>query len=153
MSSEREAEVITVLMAEDDEDDRLLVRDAWQEARIRNELVFVQDGVDLLAYLRREGAYAPPARAPRPGLVLLDLNMPRMDGREALEAIKSDESLRSIPVVVMTNSKTEEDILRTYDLGASGFVVKPVSLTALTEVVRALRRYWFQIVELPRSDP
>lgn len=138
-----------ILLADDDEDDRELTRDALEYARLANELRHVVDGQELMDYLRHEGAYANPADAPRPGIILLDLNMPRMDGREALTAIKADPALRQIPVVVLTTSKDEEDIFRTYDLGVSGFVTKPVTFEALVEVVRTWGRYWFEIVELP----
>jgi two-component system response regulator len=139
-------EPIVILMADDDEDDRLLARDALAESRVHNDLRFVEDGVELLRYLRHEGEYAD---APHPGVVLLDLNMPRMDGREALEAIKADPKLRRIPVVVMTTSQAEEDILRSYELGASSFITKPITFEGLVNVMKALGRYWIEIVELP----
>jgi two-component system, response regulator len=140
---------ITILMADDDEDDRYLAQDALHEARIKNEIRFVVDGEDLLDYLCHQGKYAAPASAPRPGLILLDLNMPRKDGREALSEIKSNADLKRIPVVVLTTSKAEEDILRTYDLGISGYITKPVTFEGLIEVMRAIGRYWLEIVELP----
>jgi CheY-like chemotaxis protein len=140
---------ITILVADDDEEDRLLIEDALKEARIVNKIDMVKDGAELLDYLRAEGAYAGRAGKPLPGLILLDLNMPRMDGREALDAIKSDTKLRSIPVVVLTTSKAEEDIFRTYNLGVNSFVTKPVSFDALVEIMRVLTQYWFQIVQLP----
>ena len=140
---------ITILLADDDEDDRLMARDALRDARLHNDLRFVVDGVDLLDYLRREGRYAAPGAAPRPGLILLDLNMPRMDGREALQAIKGDPSLRSIPVIVLTTSKAEEDIARSYDLGSNSFITKPVTFLGLVEVMKAFSRYWLEIVDLP----
>jgi CheY-like chemotaxis protein len=146
-------EPITILMAEDDADDRLLVREAWEENRIANELRFVKDGVELLDYLRRRGAHADPGAAPRPGLILLDLNMPRKDGREALAEIKADPDLRAIPVVVLTSSEAEEDILRSYDLGVSSYITKPVTFGKLVEVVRTLGKYWFEIVQLPPGRP
>ena len=138
-------EPIVLLMAEDDEDDRLLTRDAFAESRLKNELRFVEDGVELLSYLRREGKYAD---APRPGVILLDLNMPRKDGREALQEIKADPDLRRIPIVVMTTSSAEEDIVRSYDLGASSYITKPVTFEGLVEVMRGFGRYWIEIVEL-----
>src|SRR3712207_3683647 len=107
---------ITILLADDDEDDRVMTRDALRDARLHNDLRFAIDGVDLMDYLYRRGRHSDPARSPRPGMILLDLNMPRMDGREALREIKQDPDLRSIPVVVLTTSKAEEDIIRTYDL-------------------------------------
>jgi CheY-like chemotaxis protein len=142
---------ITILLADDDPDDRMLARDALDESRLANDLHEVVDGEELLEYLRRKGKYADPASAPRPGLILLDLNMPRKDGREALREIKADPELRSIPVVVLTTSQAEEDIYRTYDLGVSSFITKPVSFEGLVAVMKALGRYWFEIVELPRG--
>lgn len=139
---------LTILMADDDKDDQLLTRDAFESARLTNDLRTVDDGVELLAYLRREGEYAD---APRPGLILLDLNMPRMDGREALEAIKADPDLRRIPIIVMTTSKAEEDLMRSYDLGAASFITKPVTFPELVKVVQSIGRYWFEIVEVPKS--
>lgn len=143
----------TILMADDDEDDRLMARDALHEGRLPNELRFVNDGEELLEYLRREGRYADPASSPRPGLVLLDLNMPKVDGREALAAIKSDPGLRSIPVVVLTTSKAEEDVLRTYDLGVNSFITKPVTYLGLVEVMKVFTDYWLNIVDLPDRQP
>lgn len=143
----------TILMADDDEDDRLMARDALHEGRLPNELRFVNDGEELLEYLRREGRYADPASSPRPGLVLLDLNMPKVDGREALAAIKSDPGLRSIPVVVLTTSKAEEDVLQTYDLGVNSFITKPVTYLGLVEVMKVFTDYWLNIVDLPDRQP
>lgn len=140
---------ITILMADDDEDDRVMTRDALETSRLGNELRFVVDGEDLMDYLHRRGAYAPPAVAPTPGLILLDLNMPKKDGREALAEIKADPRLRRIPVVVLTTSKTEEDIVRTYDLGVNSFITKPVTFAGLADVLHAWSHYWFEIVELP----
>jgi CheY-like chemotaxis protein len=140
---------ITIVLADDDADDRMLARDALAEARLANDLFFVNDGEELLDYLRHRGRYADRAAAPRPGLILLDLNMPRMDGREALAAIKADPELRRIPVVVLTTSKAEEDIYRTYDLGVNSFITKPVTFDGLVNVMRTLGTYWFEIVELP----
>ncbi|QJR35952.1 response regulator [Gemmatimonas groenlandica] len=136
-------------MAEDDADDRQLARDAFERSRVANLLQFVEDGEELLEYLHGRGRYAEHGSAPRPGLILLDLNMPRKDGREALREIKADPALRSIPVVVLTTSKDEEDILRTYELGANSFIMKPVSFNGLVGVMQVLDRYWFQMVELP----
>ena len=140
---------ITILLADDDADDRMLTRDALAESRLANDLRFVEDGEQLMAYLRREGRFNSPESAPRPGLILLDLNMPRKDGREALREIKGDPTLRSIPIVVLTTSKAEEDIYRTYDLGVNSFITKPVTFDGLVSVMRGLGRYWFEIVELP----
>ena len=141
---------LTILLTDDDEEDRELARDALTDARLANEMKFAVDGQDMLDYLRRDGRWADPGLdAPRPGLILLDLNMPRMDGREALAALKSDELLRQIPVIVLTTSKSEEDVFRTYDLGVNSFITKPVSFAGLVEVMRTWTRYWFEIVELP----
>jgi len=142
---------ILFLMADDDEDDRMMAQDALAEARVSNSIRFVEDGEELMDYLRRKGKYADPADAPRPGLILLDLNMPKKDGREALKEIKSDPGLRQIPVVVMTTSKAEEDVLRSYDCGVNSFITKPVSFAGLVDIMKALGRYWFDIVELPRQ--
>ena len=143
---------ITILLADDDEDDRKLAQDALVESRLANDLHTVEDGEELMDYLLRRGKYAALADSPRPGLILLDLNMPKKDGREALREIKADPSLRQIPVVVLTTSKAEEDIYRTYDLGANSFITKPVMFESLVKVMRELGTYWFEIVELPRKS-
>jgi CheY-like chemotaxis protein len=143
---------ITILMADDDADDQLIAREALDEARVKADLVFVRDGEDLLDYLKRRGAYQDPARSPRPGLILLYLNMPKKDGREALKEIKSDPALRSIPVVVLTTSCADEDVFRTYDLGGNSFVTKPTSFDALVGIMRTLVKYWFEIAALPAGD-
>jgi two-component system response regulator len=148
---DRKGNAVVILMAEDDADDRLLSLEALREARLRNELRFVEDGEELVEYLTRSGRYRNPADAPRPGLILLDLNMPRKDGREALQEIKAIKDLRCIPIVVLTTSKAEEDILRSYDLGVSGYITKPVRFAELIEVMQTLGKYWFEIVELPSS--
>lgn len=145
----RHGEPITILMADDDPDDRMLTKEAFDEAQLANELHFVEDGEQLMDYLYRKGAYANLAGFPLPGLVLLDLNMPRKDGREALEEIKSNPDLRRIPIVVLTTSKAEEDILRSYDLGVNSFIIKPVVFESLVEIMKTLGKYWFEIVELP----
>jgi CheY-like chemotaxis protein len=137
---------ITILLADDDEDDRLTTQHAFERHHLANELRFAVDGEDLMDYLYRRGEHA---NAPRPGLILLDLNMPRKDGREALKEIKEDPELRNIPVVVLTTSGEEEDILRTYNLGANSFIRKPVEFDALVRIIDTLGRYWFQVVELP----
>ena len=144
-----DAKPITILMADDDEEDRMLAADALRESRVANDLRFVEDGEQLFDYLRRTGKYADPASSPYPGLILLDLNMPRKDGREALRELKADPVLKRIPVVVMTTSKLEEDILRTYDLGANSFITKPVHFQSLVDTMREIGRYWIEIVELP----
>ncbi|MBN1960496.1 MAG: response regulator [Deltaproteobacteria bacterium] len=137
-------------MADDDEEDRLLTKEAFKEARLNNELRFVEDGQELLDYLNHHGNYSNINANPLPDLILLDLNMPRMDGREALKEIKADPDLRHIPVVLLTTSKEEEDIIRSYNDGGNSFIVKPVSFSALIEVVIAINKYWFEIVKLPR---
>jgi two-component system response regulator len=144
-------EPIVLLVAEDDEDDFMLVREALEDGRLVNRTEWVKDGEELMDYLRRRGQYAEQRLAPRPGVILLDLNMPRKDGREALEEIKKDPSLRSIPVIVLTTSGTEEDVLRSYDLGVNSFIKKPVRFEDFYEAVRTLGMYWFQIVRLPGS--
>ena len=138
-----------VLMAEDDSDDRLLVKDAMAECRWEGDLRFVENGEELLDYLTRRGKYSQAADAPRPGLILLDLNMPRKDGREALREIKADGELRRIPVVVFTTSKAGTDIGGMYELGANSFISKPIQFDALVRVMRILGQYWFKTVELP----
>jgi CheY-like chemotaxis protein len=140
----------TILLADDDEEDRELARDALQDSRLANEMKFVVDGQDLLDYLRHEGRWTE-GESPRPGIILLDLNMPKMDGREALAEIKADESLRRIPVVVLTTSKDEADVLSTYDLGVSSFITKPVTFGGLVDVMKTWTQYWFEIVELPNG--
>lgn len=140
---------ITILMADDDPDDRQLTREAFEENHLANDLRFVEDGEELLDYLNQRGKYAAEGAAPTPGLILLDLNMPRKDGREALREIKAHPRLRAIRVVVMTTSKAEEDVLRSYDLSAASYITKPVTFERLVEVVRTLGKYWLEIVELP----
>ncbi len=144
--------LITILMADDDEDDRMMTKEALEEAQLANDLRFVMDGEELLDYLYRRGKYTDPADSPRPGLILLDLNMPKKDGREALKEIKADPNLKRIPIVVMTTSQAEVDIYRSYDLGVNSFITKPVSFEGLVYVVTMLARYWFQIVQLPDDN-
>ena len=148
----KEGKVITILLADDDPDDRQLTRDAFAENRLANVLNTVDDGEELLEYLQRRGRYADQRNEPLPGLILLDLNMPRKDGREALKEIKADANLRRIPIVVLTTSKAEEDILRTYDLGVNSYITKPVTFKSLVELIKLLGRYWFEVVELPPDD-
>jgi CheY-like chemotaxis protein len=143
---------IVILLVDDDEEDRMLACDALAESRLSNDIYCATDGEDLMDYLHRRGKYTPPAEAPRPGLILLDLNMPKKDGREALREIKSDPELRHIPVVVLTTSKAEEDIYRSYESGASSFISKPVTFDGLVELMKGLGRYWFEIVDLPPID-
>jgi CheY-like chemotaxis protein len=144
---------IVILMADDDADDRLLAKDALTECRLANDLHFVENGEELLDYLHRRNRFAQLADSPRPGLILLDLNMPKKDGREALKEIKADPELRKIPVVVLTTSKADTDIGRIYALGANSFIAKPVSFDSLVNVMKVLGRYWFEIVELPVKKP
>lgn len=139
---------LTILLADDDPDDRLMAREAFSESLLNNPVVMVEDGEQLLDYLRGRGAWAG-KMPPKPGLILLDLNMPRMDGREALREIKNDPELRRIPVVILTTSKAEEDIVRTYDLGVNSFIAKPLTFERLVDVLHHVGRYWLEIVELP----
>jgi CheY-like chemotaxis protein len=140
---------IMILIAEDDAEDRMLVRDAMIESRLANDIRFVEDGEELLDYLHNRGKYPDKTANPTPGLILLDLNMPKMDGREALKEIKKDTRLRVIPIIILTTSRAEEDILRSYDLGVSSFITKPVTFASLVDIMKTLGKYWFEIVELP----
>jgi CheY-like chemotaxis protein len=140
---------ITILIADDDEEDRMMIRDAFEENRLANDLRFVENGEDLMDYLTCQGKYRAIESSPIPGLILLDLNMPKKDGREALKEIKNNPELRGIPIVVLTTSKTEEDVYRTYDLGVNSFITKPVTFDSLVSITKDLGRYWFEIVELP----
>jgi two-component system response regulator len=146
---DRTKKPITILMADDDPDDRQLTKEAFAENHLANDLRFVEDGEELLDYLNQRGLYAGDGVAPMPGLILLDLNMPRKDGREALQEIKADPRFRNIRVVVMTTSKAEEDVVRSYNLSAASYITKPVTFERLVEVVRTLGKYWLEIVELP----
>jgi CheY-like chemotaxis protein len=141
--------LITILIADDDADDRLLVDRVLKQSRLYNDVRFVEDGEALLDYLYQRGPYGAPGAAPRPGLILLDLNMPKKSGPEALAEIKADSNLRTIPIVVLTTSKTEEEIYRSYHLGANSFITKPVTFEAMVEIMNAVTSYWFSIVELP----
>ena len=143
----------TILLADDDPEDRMLTRDALAESRCANRLDTVEDGEELMDYLNRRGKFASLADTPLPGLILLDLNMPKKDGREALKEIKGDPMLRRIPVVVLTTSKAEEDIYRTYDIGVNSFITKPVKFEGLVAAMQMLSRYWIEIVELPQEEP
>ena len=140
---------IEILLVEDSSTDVMLTKAALKYAKMRNNLHVVKDGVEAMAFLRKEREYSD---VPRPDLILLDLNMPRKDGREALKDIKANADLRRIPIVVLTTSKAEEDILRTYDLGVNSYVTKPVTFGSLVETVRVLGKYWFEIVELPQES-
>ena len=138
-----------ILMAEDDSDDQLLVRDALAETGYELDLRFVENGVELMDYLRQKNRFASPGSSPTPGLILLDLNMPRQDGREALREIKADPNLRTIPVIVLTTSTAEPDIARSYELGANSFISKPVAFDALVNTMKSIGQYWFTVVVLP----
>ncbi|MBE9200967.1 MULTISPECIES: response regulator [unclassified Nodularia (in: cyanobacteria)] len=140
---------VTILMADDDEDDRILVREALLESQLPIDLHIVSNGEELLNYLYNRGLYTDKSQAPRPGLILLDLNMPLKSGLEVLEDIKTDAILRSIPVIVLSTSNDKEDIYHTYNLGASSFITKPVTFAALVEMIKSIGKYWFQIVQLP----
>lgn len=146
MSPLRSSRPVEILLVEDNPGDVRLTREALKEGKIRNNLNVVGDGVEALRYLRREGPYA---ESTRPDLILLDLNLPRMDGREVLEAVKADPSLRLIPVVVLTSSAAEQDIVRAYDLHANCYVSKPVDLDQFIHVVKSIEDFWFSIVKLP----
>lgn len=143
--------LVNVLMADDNPDDRFLTKEAFLEANLKNKLDFVENGEDLMDYLNRRNKYEHLKNEPLPGLILLDLNMPRKDGREALKEIKSNAFLKKIPVIVLTTSKAEEDILKTYDLGVNSFILKPISFDDFINVIKTLSKYWFEIVQLPPS--
>ena len=150
MMRDRHKIPITIVICEDDEDDRLLTEQALKDAHISNELRFVGDGEELLDYLYQRGRFAgETGLAPRPGLILLDLNMPKMDGREALQRIKSDVTLHDIPVVVLTTSNLDADVVKSYRLGVNSFITKPVTFSGLVEAMNILGRYWLEIVALP----
>jgi len=143
---------ITILIADNNTDDRSLVNQAFQESGRGCTLVFIPDGIELIQYLHQQAKYAEPRTSPRPTLILLDLDLPRKDGRLALAEIKADADLRSIPVVILTRSCSEFDILHTYELGGAGFIVKPNNLTDMIEVVKVLNQYWFEVVELSSGE-
>jgi len=143
------AELVRILLAEDDDDDFYLTERALKENRLRNEISRVKDGEELMRYLRHGGEFSKSQQAPEPSLILLDLNMPKMDGREALREIKSDPILHHIPVVVLTTSRAEEDVVRSYEFGVNSFITKPLTFQALVEAMKALGRYWFEVVALP----
>lgn|SRR5690606_1121299 len=143
---------ITILMADDDEDDRILAAEALKESRVINNFICVEDGEELLAYLRRKGKYSDTGKYPHPSLILLDLNMPRLDGREALAQIKADAALRGIPVIILTTSAAEEDMVKGYELGAASFITKPVTFDKLVDLMKTLGHYWIEFVELPYKE-
>ncbi|MBT34589.1 MAG: two-component system response regulator [Thalassobius sp.] len=144
------AKPIVILYADDDPEDRMLAQDAFEESRLANDLHFVEDGEELMDYLLNRGKYEDEKKYPNPGLILLDLNMPRKDGREAIKEIKEVPKLRPIPIVVLTTSRAEEDILKTYNLGINSFITKPVTFEGLVDIMKTLGKYWFEIVELPK---
>lgn len=139
-------------MADDDAEDRMLVQEALAESRLKNSIHCVENGEELIDFLHNRGKFTNKSLYPTPGLILLDLNMPKKDGREALKEIKQDPLLRLIPVVVLTTSKAEEDVLKTYDLGVSSFITKPVTYAGLVDIMQTLTEYWFEIVELPKIN-
>jgi chemotaxis family two-component system response regulator Rcp1 len=141
--------LVDILLVEDNEGDVHLTQEALKRAKVRNRVHVAGDGVEAMEFLRRQGRFAD---APRPDLVLLDLNLPNMDGREVLEEIKKDESLRTIPVVVVTSSEAEQDIVRTYALQANAYVTKPVDLQQFLHVIGSVGDFWLQIVKLPPKD-
>lgn len=145
----RKGKSITILVADDDPDDRQMLKEALDENRLSNDLHFVSDGEELMDYLNRRNKFENAKDSPLPGLILLDLNMPRKDGRECLNEIKTDARFKAIPVIVLTTSKAEEDIYRSYNLGVNSFVTKPVTFASLVDVTRDLGRYWLELVELP----
>ena len=138
-------------MADDDDDDCMLTEKALKKSKLLNRLYRVRDGEELMDYLLRRGKYSDPETSPRPGVILLDLNMPKKDGREALKEIKDDGDIKEIPIVVFTTSKAEEDIYKSYKLGVNSFITKPVTFEGLMDVMNALGKYWFEIVELPTN--
>lgn len=146
------SKTIEILIADDDTEDRMLIIDALKESRLKNNVQYVENGEELLLYLQNKGVYSDKKKYPTPGIILLDLNMPKKDGREALKEIKEDKNLKSIPIIILTTSKAEEDILKTYDLGVNSFITKPVTFTAMVEVMNTLKKYWLEIVELPNEN-
>ncbi|MBB6462438.1 response regulator [Flammeovirga kamogawensis] len=140
---------MTILYADDDPEDRMLTQEAFEESKLASNLIFVEDGEELMEYLNHKGKFSDKEKYPKPDLILLDLNMPKKDGRECLKEIKLDDSLKKIPVVVLTTSNDEEDVLKTYNLGVSSFITKPVTFDSMVDIVKSLNQYWFQIVRLP----
>ena len=143
---------ITILIADDDEEDRMLIMDAIEESEIPSQVYFVKDGEEAMDYLHQRGKYGQGVNAPRPGIILLDLNMPRKDGRETLQEIKSDPNLKQIPVIILTTSKLETDINTSYDLGANTYITKPANFDSLVEIIKTIGSYWFSCVELPLKN-
>ncbi|HVZ79537.1 MAG TPA: response regulator [bacterium] len=143
--------MLPILMVDDDKDDRFLTEKALRANRVINPIRFLEDGEEMLEYLQRKGKFLSPGSAPKPCFILLDLNMPKMDGRQALEILKADPELRRIPVVILTTSQAEEDIIRSYNLGANSFITKPINFDRLVELMASLKEYWLEIVELPTA--
>ncbi len=143
---------IIILIADDDPDDRAMIKEAFEENLLLNELHFVENGEELMNYLNRTGKYSDTTIFPMPGLILLDLNMPKKDGREALEEIKNSSQLNHIPIIILTTSKTEEDIIKSYNLGVNCFITKPIKFVDLVQVTKALGRFWLEIVTLPTEQ-
>lgn len=141
--------MLPILMVDDDKDDRLITERALRKNRVINPIIFLEDGEELMSYLHREGKFSNRESSPVPCFILLDLNMPRMDGRKALEAVKKDPAFKKIPIVVFTTSKAEEDIIRSYDVGANSYITKPVNFEGLVATMESLKSYWLEIVELP----
>lgn len=152
MNNRKDANPLVIVYADDDPEDRMLAQEAFEENNFANQVVYVEDGEELISYLKNEGKYHDKQAYPSPSLILLDLNMPKMDGREALEAIKTDSKLRLIPVVILTTSSAEEDIIRSYDLGVSSFITKPVTFKSLVETISTISKYWFELVKLPTQQ-
>jgi chemotaxis family two-component system response regulator Rcp1 len=148
MTEAPNTEPIEILLVEDNPGDARLAREALKESKVHNNLHLVVDGVEAMRFLRREGAYA---EMPVPDLILLDLNLPRKDGREVLAEIKEDHDLRLVPVVVLTTSAAERDLVKSYDLHANAYVVKPIDLDRFIEIVQAIENFWFSIVKLPQE--
>jgi chemotaxis family two-component system response regulator Rcp1 len=146
MKTETTSKLVEILMVEDNPGDVRLTQEALKEGKVLNNMHVAEDGVEAMAFLRREGKYAD---VPRPDVILLDLNLPRKDGREVLAEIKEDPNLRRIPVVVLTVSKAEEDILKTYDLNANCYIIKPINLDQFIKVVKSIEEFWLTIVTLP----
>jgi CheY-like chemotaxis protein len=140
---------VRIVVADDDADDRMMIKEAFEESKLSNPVDFVEDGIQLLEYLNRQGQFAHLAGQPYPGFILLDLNMPRMDGRTVLKEIRESENLHRIPIVILTTSKAEQDIIKTYNLGVNSFICKPVSFDKLVDIVKTVGHYWIEIVALP----
>ncbi|MBP1652305.1 MAG: response regulator receiver protein [Bacteroidetes bacterium] len=149
MSSIKPAGKISILIADDDADDRELIKAAFEENSTDHQISFVENGEELLLYLKRSGRYADETLHPLPHIILLDLNMPKKDGREALKEVKADPLLKCIPVIILTTSMEEKDIAKSYELGVNSYIIKPVTFSGLVEFTSILSKYWFEIAELP----